>query len=166
MFLRNYTSEMPVKKSINRIEEILIRCGVVGIKKEYVGTSGLVAAIQFEMLLPTGTPAVVRLVPKIDEAHSALWLDYVDGEKLTQDGSQLQWSRKRLKKANFKEQAERTAWKLLLDRVEVEMSLIELKQRDVIQAFMADVWDGQRTLYESLKTSGFRALLPEKSSAE
>ena len=42
---------------------------------------------------------------------------------------------------------------------------LALQQRDVKEAFMADVWDGTRTLYQALKASGFRALLPEKTPA-
>jgi hypothetical protein len=33
MFLKNYTSEVPVSQTIHRIEQVLIRCGVTGWKQ-------------------------------------------------------------------------------------------------------------------------------------
>ena len=35
MFLKNYTSNVPVSETIARIEKVLIRCGVLAINKEY-----------------------------------------------------------------------------------------------------------------------------------
>lgn len=165
MFLKNYTSGVPVAQTIGKIERVLIRCGVQGITKEYLGTDGTVTALMFHLEIPGQPVATVRLAPKIEAAQRALWTDYA-GKDLQPDGK-LKWnSHKRRTLAAFLEQAERTAWRLLQDRIEVEMSLIELKQRDVVQAFMADVWNGQQTFYESLKVANFRGLLPEKSSSE
>jgi hypothetical protein len=42
------------------------------------------------------------------------------------------------------------------------MSMIQMKQADFRQVFLPYVWDGERTYYQALKESGFRALLPEK----
>jgi hypothetical protein len=51
------------------------------------------------------------------------------------------------------------------DWVEVQMSMIQTKQADFIQVFLPYVWDEQRkqTFYQALKSSGFKALLPEKT---
>lgn len=166
-FLKNYTSAVPVLQTIHRIEEVLIKCGVSGITKEYIGTNGEIAAIMFHLELPGQPSATVRLAPKTDEAQEVLWRDYAGDDDLAADGQSLRWSRKRQQKSDFRRQAERTAWKLLQDRIEVEMSLIQLKQRDFVQAFMADVWDGSATVYDRLLPRltqiGFRALLPEKT---
>ena len=39
-----------------------------------------------------------------------------------------------------------------------------MKQADVVEVFLPYIWDtgSQTTLYGRLKTSGFKALLPEK----
>ena len=162
MFLKNYTSGVPVAQTLARIEKVLIRCGVQGITKEYLGTNGLVTALMFHLEIPGQPAATVRLAPKIEAAQRSLWVNYA-GSDLQPDGK-LKWnSQKRQTLKDFAEQAERTAWRLVQDRVEIEMSLIELKQRDVVQAFMADVWDGSQTFYESLRASNFRGLLPEKT---
>jgi len=48
MFLRNYTSTVPVAVTIGRIESILIQCGVRGITKEY-GPQGETVALTFHI---------------------------------------------------------------------------------------------------------------------
>ena len=70
---------------------------------------------------------------------------------------------KQKKKADFAEQAERTAWKLVQDWVEVQMSMVQLKQADVREVFLAYIWNGRQTFFQNLEQTGFRALLPEKT---
>jgi hypothetical protein len=169
MFLKNYTSDVPVSQTVHRIEQVLIKCGVSGITKEY-GPSEKVLALHFHIKLEANQPSVTIRMPADEQAAlQALWLDYVDGDRLSEDGSQIvEWSsRKKKSRKDFIEQAERTAWKLMQDWVEVQMSMIQMKQADFIQVFLPYVWDAQlqQTFYQRLKTTGFRALLPEKSEA-
>lgn len=93
------------------------------------------------------------------------WLDYVDGEKLNDKGDALQWgSRKKKKKSDFAEQAERTAWKIIQDWVEVQMSMIQTGQAETLQVFLPYVFDGKKTYYQALSESKFAGLLPEKTT--
>lgn len=162
MFLKNYTSDVAPHITINRIEQVLIRCGVMGITKQYVGTNGEIAAITFQLETPRGSTAV-RLPADKARALDALWADYTEGCTLTEKGDTVDWPRsKKKRKLDFAEQAERTAWKLVQDWVEVQMSMIQMKQADTLQVFMAYVYDGRRTYYEALRESGFKGLLPEK----
>ncbi len=165
MFLKNYTSEVPVSQTIYRIEQTLIKCGVTGITKEY-GTNADVTAIQFHIPTPNNGTMTVRLPANKEKAQDALWLNYADGDKLTPDGNALAWSAyKKKKRADFAQQAERTAWKIVQDWVEVQMSMIQMKQADTLEVFLPYVWDNrsQSTVYGRLKAGGFRALLPEKA---
>lgn len=74
------------------------------------------------------------------------------------------WNRRKSKtKKDFREQAERTAWRLAQDWLEVELSRMNLKQGDVREVFLAYVWDGHQTLFQRIENNGFRALLPEKT---
>src|SRR5438105_1487410 len=154
MFLKNYTSEVPVERTIARIEAILIRCGVEAITKDY-GPQGEIVAITFH--IRQGEARVpVRLPANREQALNALWEDYcVQHPK--------EWNRRKNRK-HFGQQAERTAWKLVQDWVEVQMSLVQMRQAETLQVFMPYVWDGRRTLFERVKEQGFRALLPEKTS--
>lgn len=159
MFLKNYTSNVPVSQTIYKIEQVLIRCGVSGISKEYTGTNGKIQALIFKI---EGQPPVqVRLPADVDAAWTALWLDYAGTELCQSDPTRTGYgSRKKLKKADFREQAERTAWKIMQDWVEVQMSMIQLKQAEPLEVFLPYAWNGQRTFYQELKASQFRALLP------
>lgn len=163
-FLKNYTSKVPVSQTIHRIEDVLIRCGVSGIMKEYTGTSGEISAITFQIETPTGR-MTIRLPANKHTAQDALWLDYVGTDKLNAKGDQLDWSSyKKKTKADFADQAERTAWKIMQDWVEVQMSLIQMKQADTLQVFLSYVvYDGERTFYDMLKHTNYRGLLPEKT---
>ena len=162
-FLKNYTSDVPVNQTIFRIEQVLIRCGVSGIMKEYIGTAGEIAAITFQIESPGGKVAI-RLPADKQKALDALWLDYVDGEKLNDRGDAIEWNpRKRKRRRDFTDQAARTAWKIVQDWVEVQMSMIQMKQADTIQVFLPYIFDGKRTYYQALQESGFRGLLPERT---
>lgn len=161
-FLKNYTSDVPVSKTIFKIEQVLIQCGVLGITKEY-GTNAEVTAIRFHIPVHD-REMTVRLPADAEKALDALWLNYVDGDELTADGLELTWkSTKRKKRADFLAQAHRTAWKIIQDWIEVQMSMIQMKQAEQAEVFMPYIWDGKETIYNRIKNSGFRALLPEKA---
>lgn len=164
MFLKNYTSDVPVSQTVYRIEQVLIRCGVSGIAKEYSDTAGKIAALTFALpTSPDGPPISIRLPVDEDKALLALWLDYVGDDKLSPDGKRIEWNGyKKKRKEDFRAQAERTAWRIMLDWVEIQMSMIQMKQADPIEIFLPYAWDGRRTYYQSLKESKFAGLLPEK----
>ena len=166
MFLKNYTSNVPVSETIHRIEKVLLRCGVTGIMKEY-GLNQTVVAITFRIETPAGQ-RMIRLPADEDKAQEALWLDYVDGDRLNAKGDAIDsWSnRKKKTKKDFADQAARTAWKIVQDWVEVQMSMIQLKQADVLQVFLPYLFDGKRTYYQALQESNFAGLLGDKSVSE
>lgn len=158
MFLKNYTSDVPISQTIHRIEQTLIKCGVSGIMKEY-GALGNVVAVTFQIKLEGAEPWTIRLPANVQKAWDALWLNYANGDKLSADGMSLCWSsRKNKKKADFRDQAERTAWKIIQDWVEVQMSMIQMQQADFREVFLPYAWDGERTFFNRLKDGGFKQL--------
>lgn len=165
MFLKNYTSEVPTSQTVYRIEQVLIKCGAAGISKEYASTAGEIAAVSFAIETPNGK-VNIRLPVDVERALDALWLDYVDGDKLTPDGKALHWAtRKKKKRSDFRDQAARTAWKIVQDWVEVQMSMIQLKQAETLQVFLPYVITSTgETMFKRLTNSGgnFAALLPER----
>jgi len=157
MFLKNYTSDVPVSDSIRRIEQVLIQCGVTAIQKEY-GPTGKVAAITFRVT-ENGRHHMIRLPSDEEAATDALWRNYM-GDDLLPDGK-IKWScRKKLKKKDFEKQGERTAWRIAKDWIEIEMSRIQLGQGEVMQVFLSYAWNDQlkQTFYHGLKDKGFLAL--------
>lgn len=148
MNLKNYTSSTPANTTISYIETYLADCGVCGVSKEF--DKGQPVAMQFHIDM-AGKHFCVRLPANVDGVQDFLWRDYVN-------------SRVRPKKTkdDFREQAARTAWKIQQDWVQVQMSLIKLKQADFIQVFMAFLWDGKQSYYDTIKNKNFLAL-PEKT---
>lgn len=166
MFLKNYTSDVPVHQTIFRIEQVLLRCGVVNIAKEYRGVNGEVAAVTFQVVAPHGK-LTVRIPADEEKALDALWKDYAQDDKLTEDGEALAWNNKKKKRrSDFKEQAARTAWKIMQDWIEIQMSMILLNQAETLQVFLPYIYDGRQTYYQALRKSNFRGLLPEKAGEE
>lgn len=166
MFLKNYTSAVPSHVTIYRIEQTLIKCGVSGIAKEYAPSpSGTISAITFKISIPEFPVMNVRLPVDEEKALQALWMDYVGTDKLSPDGKRIVYnSYKKKCRDDFSKQASMTAWKIVQDWVEVQMSMIQMKQADFMQVFLPYIWNGRTTYYEALKENKFRALLPESSS--
>lgn len=165
-FLKNYTSDVPVSVTVGRIESVLIRCGVNSIAKEYAGTNGELAALTFKIQLD-GSPAwPIRFPVDKERALQALWLNYADGEQLTPDGKKLVYdSYKKKTRDDFRRQAERTAWKIMQDWIECQMSMIQMKQADFREVFLPYLWDGKQTYYKSIEAAHFKGLLPEKTES-
>jgi hypothetical protein len=159
MFLKNYTSEVPVSTTLHRIEQVLIRCGVTGIMKEY-GIGGKITAVTFRLESPEGGKQMVRLPANTEQAQETLWRDYM-GDDLMDDGKVKWGSRKRRSKASFLDQAERTAWKIVQDWVEVQMSMVQVGQAEAFEVFLPYFYDGKRTYYQALKESNFAGLLTQ-----
>jgi hypothetical protein len=164
MFLKNYTSEVPAGQSIAAIEKILIECGVSGITKQYSPVPGEIAALVFQIEIAE-VKAAIRLAPDVRACRDALWKDYVGKDKVSADGSQtISPSQKKKKRHEFDEQAKRTAWRICLNEVEIQMSKIQLQQADFREAFLPYLWDGKETVWNRIKNSSSGLLLPEKSS--
>lgn len=141
MNLKNYTSGVPVSKTIARIEEILASMGAKTIGKNY--ESGKVHSITFQLPI-NGRDYLIRLPAKPEAVYDALRKEVKRPHNGTLD--------------RLKDQAERTAWKIQQDWLEIELTNIQLNQKEPLQAFLSYLWDGQRTYFEILKGHGFKAL--------
>lgn len=157
MYLKNYTSSVAPSLTIQRIESILIRCGVKGITKEY-DPAGRVSALMFH-IAASGRDVSVRLPADVEATHEAMWQEYKEGHP-----DDYGYRRCRKKKEDFRDQAERTAWKLAQDWIEVELSRIQIQKKDAIEVFLSYVWDGRQTYFQALKANGYRALLPQNTN--
>lgn len=150
MNLKNYTSSIPASTTISYIESHLAACGVNGITKQY---EGLVPVALFFHVELENNRYTIRLPANVAQVCEVLWNDYRASVRTP-----------RKQKSDFMDQASRTAWKIQQDWVQVQMSLIKLKQADFRELFMGFLWDGKRSYFQALKDGGFRALLPEQAS--
>lgn len=146
MKIRNYTSTVPAAKTIARIEEILAEMGAKAIGKNY--QNGRVNSITFQLFVH-GEDHLVRLPANPEAVYGVLMSDGIKNPTTA-------------KLQQIREQAERTAWKIQQEWLEIELSLIKLNQKDPLQAFLSYLWDGERTFFERLRCNGFKAL-PEST---
>ncbi|MBW2560642.1 MAG: hypothetical protein JRE40_07285 [Deltaproteobacteria bacterium] len=138
MGILNYTTTVPVNRTISQIQGILVSHGAKSIMINYTDNqepeslSFLVKAGQGD--LPFRLPAKVKAVEQV------MWRDRLPGYK--KDG-----------------QAARVAWRIVKDWVEAQMAIIEAEMVSMEEVFLPYLLRGDRTLYQEISKRGF--LLPE-----
>ncbi len=147
MTLKNYTSSMPAIRSISYIETKLAQNGAREILKLY-DEAGRVMGICFKIPL-NGRDMFFKLPAKIAECEKVLLAN-------------LSPRTRSETKKKIPQQAERTAWKILLDWVEAQMAMIELSQVEVLEVFLSYAYDSvkKQTFFEQIKEQKYKALLP------
>lgn len=125
--LVNYTSEVPAARSIMEIEELLFKAGATNISKS--ATGGMVEAIIFALpvgpeyqvfRLPINVGAVQRVLRETKSHHP-----------------------------KDKHQAERVAWRILKDWVQIQVAMIQLEQAQALEVFLPYLWNGKQTFFQS-----------------
>jgi hypothetical protein len=145
MNLKNYTSEVPAQRTISNIEEYLMAAGATGIMKRV--ENGQVIALVFEMADEDQVKRMIKLPANVGQVHDYIWKEYITSRR-----------QPRKTKEDFLDQAARCAWRIVQDWVQVQVSMIKLKQMTVLQVFMPMIFDGQKTYYEYLQGNKFKAL--------
>jgi formyltetrahydrofolate synthetase len=140
--IKNYTSQVPAKRSIQRIEDCLIKHGAKNIIKmvENERIVGLAFVVDINgKEYPFKLPARIKKI----ENHFK---------------NKGHMSPSAEKKAI--EQAERTAWKLLYELIEIQMSLIYLDQTEIMEIFLPYLYDTkeENTFFEKMKINDFKML--------
>jgi hypothetical protein len=155
--MKNYTSSVAPERSITNIESLLVKAKAADINKSY--ESGIVTAISFVIFEPSNNSRIaIRLPANVPQVFEAL--------KKIMAPKRGSWDRMRLQR--LQEQAARTAWKLMQDWLEVQLSLIEMKQAELLQIFLPYVLAGNnQTFYQKLKENNFIGLpAPESKATE
>jgi len=141
--VKNYTSQVPASRSVAHIENSLVKHGAKNIIKIYENKkiTGVVFIIEVsEKDIPFRLPA------RIDKVEKQLRKTIIRPRSGTLD--------------RIADQAERTAWKLLADWVDIQMSLIELDLVELIEIFMPYIYDHKKeqTFFEQIKNNGYKLL--------
>ncbi len=144
MNIKNYTSTVPASTSMARIEKALVSGGATDISKKY--DQCVCTGITFRMLIMGRDPMFFQLPAKIEPCFNVLWKEVKRPQADT--------------KQKIREQAERTAWKIIADWVEIQLSMIMLEQAEPLQVFLPYVYNPakEQTFYEQLKENSFKAL--------
>lgn len=143
--IKNYTSTVPFTRSVQHIEDRLVRFGAKNIMKIYDDNKRL-EGIYFIVNTPQGKDIPFKLPAKVDNVEKVLRGLVKRHKTNTVD--------------RLKEQAERTAWKIVSDWVDIQLSLIELTQVEMMEIFLPYVWfpAEKQTYFERLKGNGFKLL--------
>lgn len=144
MNIKNYTSNVPIERSINKIEKLLIEFGCNHISKIY--DKNRIEGFIFQIIinnrpinfkLPIKTIAIQRVFEKkVKKPRRGTMNRVLD-------------------------QAEKTAWKILSDWIEIQLTLIKLEQAEAIQIFLPYAYDfkEQKTVFEKYRDNGFKLLI-------
>jgi hypothetical protein len=141
--LKNYTSTVPATTSMGKIEQNLVAAGATDISKKYEG--GVCVAITFRMMV-NAQPLFFKLPARVEHCFEVLWKEVKRPQADT--------------KQKTREQAARTAWKIIADWVEIQLSMILLEQALPLQVFLPYVYDPARdeTFFEKLEQTNFKLL--------
>lgn len=135
MPIKNYTTVVPVDKTINDLSKILSKAKATAIMTEY--ENGLPSGLSFRV--DVGGNLVSFCLPiKVDGVTAAL---------------------KRDKEYRDVAHAQRVAWRIVKDWVDSQMALIDAGQAELEQVFLpyAQSPNG-KTFYQAIKDKGFLQL--------
>jgi hypothetical protein len=156
MNLRNYTSEVPAAHSVAKIAAALVDHGATDIQHTYADKQ--LIGIAFIITLPEGQQMPIKLPARTKQIEILLTRELRRRTPETLDRA--------------KAQAQRTAWKLLAEWVEIQLTLIRLQQVEFLEVFLPYVYRPSEgtTFYEEMKARQFLALTnsvpaPERATA-
>ena len=136
MAIKNYTTDVPVNKTVSEIHLILADHGAKRILFDY-GADSKVTAISFTIETPTGEQAV-RLPANVERVC----------EVLRQQKNNPR-NRNRSQIDDSQDQAERVAWRIVKDWLAAQLAILETEMVDVQQVFLPYFLNRQgQTLYE------------------
>lgn len=140
MPIKNYTTDVPVERTINELQKILARAKASAIMTEY-GADGLPSGLSFRVNV-NGSDINFKLPVVISGVTAAL---------------------KRDRQRNDDPHARRVAWRIVKDWCDSQMALIDAGQAELAQVFLPYAQSGNTTFYEQLKGKGFLQLTGPRS---
>lgn len=143
MKLKNYTSGVPIDRSVSNIERKLVEAGATRISKVYDGMKLTGVVFQIGNI-------VFKLPSRVDQVEKAMMSEIRKPRPGTAD--------------RIRDQAARTAWKILSEWAEIQVTLVRLQQAEAIEVFLPYVWDMKtdKTLFEKIKEGKFKMLSYEE----
>ncbi len=155
MAIKNYTSGVNVERSLMLIEKLLIDVGATNISKS-INEQKEIDGIIF-MIVVEGRSMLFKLKARTDEVFKILWRDVSPRSAAKVET-----------KDKIREQALRTAWKLLFDRIQMDATDIKLGQMELLEVFLTRAYDMQNnlTFFEKLKGDGFKLLQAKNSQTK
>jgi len=140
MAIKNYTTQIPVEKTIGEIEAILAKAGANKILKDYDG-AGNIVAVSFMVLIDN------KNIPFKLPIELNAWIALIN---LACDERR---NGRRILSESYRDdadQARRVGWRVIKDWIDAQMALVETKTVKFDQVFLPYVYDlkSNQTLYE------------------
>lgn len=145
MALLNYTTTVEAYKTVSEIEQMLVKHGTKSIMKQF--DDGMITSLSF--LINTGVNDIpIKLPIRVDDVLQVL----IEQKKMHP-------------KAGIKatkDQANRVAWRILKDWIEVQMALLDIGMVQFEEIFLSYIETaGGKTIYEKLEEKHFLLELNE-----
>ena len=145
MNIKNYTSSIEASRSMARIEELLVEIGASNINKQYADKvcTGITFLLHDNSLHQT---IPFHLKAQVEECFLVLWKDVKRPKSNT--------------KETLRQQANKTAWKILSDWTEIQCSMILLGQAKPLQMFLPFMYDmkSNETFFDKVSTGKYKLL--------
>lgn len=144
MNIRNYTSSVPVINSINFIEHRLASAGATHIAKFYEENRPVGMIFQ---ITHNNVPLTFKLPAKSLAVYNVLF----NAVKRPRPST----------KETIRSQSDRTAWKILSDWVDIQITMIQLEQAEFTEVFLPYFYDlkTNKTLFEKVAANEINLLI-------
>lgn len=141
--LKNYTTTVPVNRSVEYIEKLLMNFGATNIMKEF--ESGNIKSMAFRITVEN-VPMAFKLPARVKEIF--VW---------------MKKNNKKMKDDLLLAQSARIAWKQLYELLHLQLSMVQMDQIGIVEALLPFVYDvaTNQTIYEKLKDQKFQLLLQQ-----
>ena len=146
--MKNYTTDVPVEKTMAEIQKLLVENGAKGIALEY-DEQGTIKDLFFKIVVQ-GKELPFRLPAKPDKVYSSL---HGGAPSYHHDRYGMHW----------RTEAERIAWRICKSWLEAQITLIHLEQASIDEIFLPYLIVGKNNenLYEVMKDNHYQ--LPDGS---
>lgn len=139
MALLNYTTTIDAYKTVSEIERILVMHGAKSIMKQYEGEE--ITSLSF-LINMEGRDIPIKLPVRIDEVNLVL-----TEQKKAHPKAGIKATR---------DQANRVAWRIMKDWVEVQMALLDMKMVRFEEIFLSYIETSNgETVYDKLQKQHF-----------
>ena len=140
MSLLNYTTKVPAERTLYEVSAILAKKGATEIMTTY-GPGGKPTGLRWRVNTKHG-PTSFAMPVNVDAIYAIMTKQRV----LVRDDDAR------------REQALRTAWRIIKSWVEAQMALLETEMVELEEIFLPYMLSGDRTLYQALQAGQFKAL--------
>ena len=152
MTVLNYTTTISAEKTIGEMQRLLAQHGAARVALDY--ENGHAVGLTFELATPHGQRTFS--LPVDVDAMSRLLVERSNAGKL-RSGSKAQH--------HSREQAERTAWRVMKDWLSAQLTLVSTRMASLDQVMLPYLHvDGERTLYAAYRQQEQLLELEQRSS--